>query len=72
MKAKFKIKADCIVHEADEVMTGEEVSSFIKGILKAAGIDAKVLIGFLTYDGENETEVIKIERLRKGRSSHSK
>ena len=72
MKAKFEIKADCIVHDANEVMTGEEVSSFIKGILKAAGIDAKVLIGFLTYYGESETEVMKIERLRKRRAGNSK
>ena len=54
MKASFVIKAECVVHEADEKMTGEEVSSFIRGILKAAGIDAKVLIGYLKYEGGDE------------------
>lgn len=54
MKASFVIKAECVVHEVEEKMSGEEVSSFIRGILKAAGIDAKVLIGYLKYEGGDE------------------
>lgn len=53
MKAEFTIKAECIM-ETDEKQTGEEISSYIKGLLRAAGIDAKVLIGYLTYEGGDE------------------
>lgn len=54
MKSTFVIKAECVVNDADEKMTGEEVSSYIKGLLRAAGIDAKVLIGYLKYEGGDE------------------
>lgn len=70
MKAEFIIKAECIVHDAEERQKGEEVASFIKGLLRGAGIDAKVLIGNLSYDGEREVK--RLERLRKGRSGNSK
>lgn len=53
MKAEFIIKAECTM-ETDEKQKGEEISSFIKGLLRAAGINAKVLIGYLTYEGGDE------------------
>ena len=53
MKAEFLIKAECTM-ETDEKQKGEELSSYIKGLLRAAGINAKVLIGYLKYDGGDE------------------
>ena len=50
MKAEFIVKAECTM-ETDEKQTGEEISSYIKGLLRAAGINAKVLIGYLKYEG---------------------
>lgn len=69
MKADFVIKAECTM-ETDEKQTGEELSSYVKGLLRGAGIDAKVLIGYLSHDGEREVK--KLERLRKGRAGNSK
>lgn len=53
MKAKFVIKADC-TYECDGKLTGEELSSYIKGMFKMCGIDGKVLIGYLKYEGVDE------------------
>lgn len=53
MKAEFIVKAECTM-EMEETQTGEELSSYIKGLLRAAGINAKVLIGYLTYEGGDE------------------
>ena len=53
MKADFIVKAECSM-DTDEKQTGEELSSYIKGLLRAAGINAKVLIGYLTYEGGDE------------------
>ena len=53
MKADFIVKAECAM-ETDEKQKGEELSSYIKGLLRAAGINAKVLIGYLTYEGGDE------------------
>ena len=53
MKAEFVIKAEC-TYECDEKGSGEELASYIKGLLRAAGINAKVLIGYLKYDGGDE------------------
>lgn len=49
MKATFVIKADC-TYECDGKLTGEELASYIKGMLKMTRIDGKVLIGYLKYD----------------------
>ena len=68
MKAEFVVKAECSA-DYDEKFTGEELSSYIKGLLRGGGIDAKVLVGYLSFDGERE--VIKNERLRKGRGGNS-
>lgn len=53
MKAEFTVKAECTM-ETDEKQKGEELASYIRGLLCAAGINAKVLIGYLTYEGGDE------------------
>ena len=53
MKAEFVIKAEC-TYECTKKESGEELASYIKGLLRAAGINAKVLIGYLKYDGGDE------------------
>ena len=71
MKAEFVIKAQC-TYDCEDKATGEEMSSYIKGLLQAFGINAKVLIGNLKYDGVGKREVMENERLCQRRAGDSK
>lgn len=72
MKAEFVIKAECTYEcECEDKASGEEWASYIKGLLRAVGIDAKVLIGNLKYDGFGKKEAMKLERLRQKSACNS-